>query len=173
MKKLLIGISLIAACLVSVSAQKTVIEIIEPKKKKAFIEVKEGAKPDVYIDAKKYDSDILEILDIDKIESVSVLKGESAMAAYGVENVIVIITKDAVEEKSNSTIIIRGSDKLNNDLDEENPVIVVDGEVKDRDYLEKLSPNDIESVSVLKDEKSMKKYNTTNGVIIIKTKKQE
>ena len=173
MKKLLIGISILALGLANINAQETIVDIKDSKGKKAFIEVKDGAKPDVYIDGKKYDSDILEILDVDKIEAISVLKGKAAMEAYGVENVIEITSKGAVEEKDNTTISIRKSDKVKVDIDEGNPVIVVDGVVKDRDYLETISPDDIVSVSVLKDEKSMKKYNTTNGVILIRTNKQD
>ena len=72
------------------------------------------------------------------------------------------------------------ADEPTGNLDEKNgkmrtgnskdPIIIVDGKVSDKATLEKLSPDNIESVNVIKGQKAIDKYKALNGVIIIKTK---
>ena len=55
--------------------------------------------PDVYIDGKKYDHDIIDLLDNSKIQSIDVFKGEQATVIYNAPNgVIVIKTKNTSEQ---------------------------------------------------------------------------
>ena len=58
-----------------------------------------------------------------------------------------------------------------NEMDDEMPMVIIDSEKSDRQALNKLSPNDIESINVVKGEQAMKKYKAANGVIIVITKK--
>lgn len=135
---------------------------------KVKIDIKEDPKPDVYIDGKKYDRAIFDLLDQDKIESVSIVKGEKALKEYDAPNgVVLIVTKKAArmanpEEKKDEA----------KDGDKE-PMIIVDGKVASRKELSKISPNDIEAIEVLKGDKAMKQYNAPYGVVIVKTKNQK
>jgi hypothetical protein len=53
------------------------------------------------------------------------------------------------------------------------PLIVVDGKVRDSIYLKNLDPNNIASINVLKGDAAVKKYGgkAITGVILIRTKK--
>jgi TonB-dependent SusC/RagA subfamily outer membrane receptor len=57
---------------------------------------------------------------------------------------------------------------------EKKPLFVVDGKVVPNDYFTKLDPDNIESITVLKDKSAIKQYGDKgkNGVIIVKTKKK-
>lgn len=79
----------------------------------------------------------------------------------------VIATNRSGEPGSDwSNILIRGKGTLNNN----SPLIVIDG-VANRDGMERLNPNDIESVSVLKDASAaIYGAQAANGVILITTK---
>ncbi|WP_040288128.1 TonB-dependent receptor plug domain-containing protein [Bizionia argentinensis] len=55
----------------------------------------------------------------------------------------------------------------------ENPLIIIDGKVATKNAMDKLNPNSINSVNILKDKTATIKYGNKgkNGVIIITTKK--
>lgn len=72
--------------------------------------------------------------------------------------------------KKKNKIIVKGKNKMNN------PLIVVDGAVKSLDYeLNEISPDTIESMSILKGEAATNKYGSKakNGVVLIITKKDK
>jgi len=71
---------------------------------------------------------------------------------------------------ANSTVILRGYGSINGKVE---PLFVIDGVPLDADNFRSLNPNDIESVSVLKDAGATSIYGNrgANGVIIVKTKK--
>lgn len=181
MKKHGIIICLIAITTISGMAQEVIKKSDKTKKgKSTFVEIKEDSKPLIIIDGKEYDTSILDIIDPDKIESVTVYKGESARELYDTTSVIIISTKTASKitidladesKEENSTIKIRNKVKVDISADENSPLIIIDGEIVSKEELDNISPDSIESIEVLKDEKSMKKYKTENGVILIKTKK--
>lgn len=186
MRKLFLTLGIVSLLTFSIQAQEKTNEVVKTKESKsAFVEIKDGAKPDVYIDGKKYDSEILDLIDPDKIKSISVYKGESAMEKFQTENVIEIITKKnesrkkkADTKKDNMNITVK-SDRINiisygkaND-NEKHPVIIIDGKLKNKEEMKELSPDDIEQIEVLKDEKTLKKYNTKVGVILITTKNKK
>ncbi|MDO6439293.1 TonB-dependent receptor plug domain-containing protein [Cyclobacterium sp. 1_MG-2023] len=155
---LIIGIALVPFC--SIQAQESNEDI----KKKLEITIKNNDNPDVYIDGKKYDHAIVELLDTDKIATISVLKDEQALKRYNAPNgVILIETKSKKEDQ----VKIRFKDGNNN---ETQPLIIIDGIKAEKGDMEKLDPIDIASVEVLKGENAMKKYNAPNGVVIITTK---
>lgn len=70
---------------------------------------------------------------------------------------------------SNATINIRGVNSINGDTE---PMFIIDGAPVDADNFRSLNPNEIASVSVLKDAGATAIYGNRggNGVIIIKTK---
>lgn len=130
------------------------------------VELKDAPEPDIYIDGKKYDQAIFDLLDQSKIESVNVIKGEQAITEYNAPNgVIIIKTKKAAQQ-----IIAIDENELKIADGEKDPIFIIDGKVSNKDRLSNLSPDDIESIEVLKGAKAIDQYNAPNGVIIVKTK---
>ncbi|HKK42242.1 MAG TPA: M56 family metallopeptidase [Bacteroidales bacterium] len=129
------------------------------------IQVSGKNKALIIIDGKKTDIDV-SLLDPQKIESVSVLKGEQAKDAYGREGrngVIFITTK-----KPTGTVSVF-PEKFPSGPDA--PLLVIDGKVSDKG-IDSLSPDDIFSLNVLKGKSAMDKYGDAgkNGVVEITTK---
>ena len=129
---------------------------------KLKLELKSDEKPDVYIDGKKYDYSIFDLLDQDKIATVNVLKGESAKKEFNTTNSVIVVT---TKKKMEDTLSAK-SDEGNNGLE---PLVMIDFEKADRKALEKLDPKDIEKIEVVKGERAIKEYNAPNGVIIVIT----
>jgi TonB-linked SusC/RagA family outer membrane protein len=71
---------------------------------------------------------------------------------------------------ANSTVILRGYGSVNGNVE---PLYVIDGVPLNSDNFRSINPNDIESVSVLKDAGATSIYGNrgANGVIIVKTKR--
>ena len=80
------------------------------------------------------------------------------------------ITTGTGQPGGNSTVIIRGVGTMNGKFE---PLYVIDGVPLNSDNFRSLNPDDIESVSVLKDAGATAIYGNrgSNGVIIVKTKK--
>lgn len=122
----------------------------------------------------------------ENIESISVLKGESATAVYGEKgkNGVILITMKKspsikfsakeIEYKNNEgVLLIKEPVKIN--IKSENgtqPLIVIDGVIAENQNVDKIDPEAIESISVLKNEESTKKYGDKgkNGVLEITLK---
>lgn len=187
MKRLGITICVMAFVITAGFAQEATVKAESKNKKgkseRIEIKIKEGeANPMIIIDNKEYDFEILDIIDKNKIESVTVLKGEDALKKYAAKNgVILIKTKQEVDKKNDiivksdkedETEAIRKRVKIEVPEGNEAPVIVINGEIMNRDALDNISPDDIESIKVLKNDEAKKKYKTDLGVIIIKTRKQ-
>lgn len=132
------------------------------KKEEIILKVKDGKHPDVYIDGKKYDSEILDLLDQSKIESMSVLKEEQAIKEYNAPNGVILITT----KKEASKTTLNGSATIA----EAKPLIIIDGVVKDQNSLDTISPDDIQAINVIKGEKAIEHYQAPQGVIVITTK---
>lgn len=134
-------------------------------------------------------------LDAEDIKSISVLKDSSAVATYGFaakNGVILVTTKSGIDKiisqkyQANeplhgdiSGISIRGKNKntatfsLGNSSDVKNkPLYIIDGKEMTEDEAKNISPDSIESISVLKDGSAVTLHGDKgkNGVIIIKTK---
>ncbi len=80
-----------------------------------------------------------------------------------------IVVRGTGEKNSNPSIIIRGTGEK-----KENPLIIIDGKRMPKDFnLDSLNPDEIDSMSVLKDTGAESLYGEDgkNGVIIITTKK--
>ena len=180
MKKLLLTISIIGL-LFSVTQAQENEKSTDKTEKGVYLKLKKDAHPDIYIDGKKYDYEILDIIDQDKIESIEVVKKEPALKKYNAPNgVILITTKKKAETKLESpSVTIKDHGKRDstefrikgNKLDNTDPVVVIDGVKTDVVTLKTISPDDIKEMEVRKDEQSKKEYNTESGVIIITTKK--
>ena len=117
--------------------------------------------PLVFVDGVEFKKD-LNSIDPNEIESMNVLKGESAIEEYGEkgENGVILITL----KKDNSNI-------TSLDLSKQKVLMFVDDvEVENTDNI---NPNDIESVAVLKGETATKVYGEKgkDGVILITLKK--
>jgi len=112
-----------------------------------------GVQPLYILDGKEVSS--LDGISPESLESISVLKNESAVAVYG-------------EKGKNGVIIITSKKpaRLTND-----PLIILDGKETTK-KVDEIKPEDIQSVSVLKGESAMKKYGEKgkNGVIEITLK---
>ncbi len=130
------------------------------------VELKDAPKPDIYIDGVKYAYDIFDLLDQSKIESVQVVKDERALKDYdAAHGVILITTKKAA--KQTVTIDEQGVKIADGS---KNPVFILDGKIADRDKLAELSPDDIETIEVVKGQKAIDEYQALNGVVIVKTR---
>ncbi|WP_297089057.1 carboxypeptidase-like regulatory domain-containing protein [uncultured Draconibacterium sp.] len=108
-------------------------------------------------DGKKYDGEVSDI-DAESIESINILKGESAIEKYGPaakDGAIVIKSKNAAK--------IEGA-----------PLVYVDG-IKYEGEMDDIKPDDIESISVLKDATAVVRFGAEakDGVILITTKSAE
>lgn len=135
------------------------------KVEKLGVKIKTVAKPDVYVDGKKFDFD-LQLIDPEMIAAVDVIKDEKALKEYNAPNGVILITTKFNAEQSETKIKIRGNAS---NIEDDKPLIIVDGKVKEQAYLKEISPEDIESINVLKGKKA-EKYDSPNGVILITTK---
>ncbi len=109
-------------------------------------------------------------LDPGDIESMTVLKGAEATALYGTvggkNGVIQVRTKPGTQYKSSPNVSIREGKGMGN----KKPLFILDGEKYDGD-INNISPGDIFSISVLKDEVTKEIYGNeaNDGVVIIYT----
>ena len=165
MKNILFAILLLLACSTAIYAQET--DTKKDKKAELNVVINEGENPDLYIDGIKYDAAILELLDPDKIATINVTKGE------GKDKIIVISKKNGTTKFSTDQFegdvefkIKKGRGKKGGN----EPVIIIDGEVVKKGTLDKLDPNTIKTIDVMKGDEAVEKYNAPNGVIIVTTK---
>ena len=99
------------------------------------IKLKDGAKPDIYVDGKKFDFS-LDLIDTDMIASAFVIKGDRAIKEYNASNGVIVITTNKKYESDKAS----GKTSFNG----KTPIIVIDGKVSSKDILDKLSPDDID-----------------------------
>lgn len=166
MKKLVVASIIIFFSILSTQAQND--EKKKEVKEDLFIQLKEGAKPIIYVDGKIFDFP-MELIDQSKIASVFVVKGADAVTKYKApDGVILITTKELV-----STPISDLDLSYKRDIGPKNdPKIIVDGKVVDKATLDNLKSHLIEKMQVIKGDEALKNYNAPNGVIIITTKKR-
>lgn len=114
-------------------------------------------KPLFILDGKEIIKNELNNLDPNKIESINVIKDNSATTIYG--------------EKGKNGVIIITSKNNNNNLG--NPTYIVDGVYSDKGVVDKINASDIASVNVLKGNEAIKMYGEKgkNGVVTINTKR--
>ncbi|NCB26139.1 MAG: hypothetical protein EOM62_11805 [Bacteroidia bacterium] len=149
--------------------------------------------PLVFVDGQKATTEVYNDLQPDEIESISVLKDKQSIEMYGEEGrdgVIIIKTKKNGVDGDAPVVILtdtaRGDVKIMIDALNENPplrlrhssgnqpIIIVDGKKMTKDFkLTTIDSKEIESVTVLKDNKGVELYGEDGkeGVIIITKKK--
>ncbi|HPS95118.1 MAG TPA: TonB-dependent receptor plug domain-containing protein [Bacteroidales bacterium] len=131
----------------------------------------------VFVDGVEKDMDALKEINSKEISEVRVLKNEKAMKQYGEkakDGVIVVTTKviNTNGEKnvnSNANIVINMKEGMDKAL------YVVDGIKQKGGDLNKIDPNTIATVDVLKGEAATRLYgdDAKNGVVIISTKSSD
>ncbi|GMN10768.1 hypothetical protein MTsPCn9_30670 [Croceitalea sp. MTPC9] len=148
-------------------------------------------KPLIYIDGEKATKKQMADIKSNKIESVHVLKGTSAKEKYGAlgsdgvvevttknnKNIIVFENSNDENEENKNVFVIRADEAGDYDNDIKirskgpKPLYIVDG--KEVKKLKNTSPDEIESINVLKGKAARKKYGKKgkNGVVEIITKK--
>ncbi|MDX6747378.1 hypothetical protein SHK09_11290 [Polaribacter sp. PL03] len=161
MKKLLFTTIVLLFSISIIQAQKTDSKKKDKQiKEKLYVKLKDGAKPDVYVDGKRFDFPI-ELIDQSKIEAVFVVKGEQAKKEYNALNGVILIKTKKTKSLDNAVV-----------SNKKKPMIIINGVVSDKKTLDELKPNQIEKMEVLKGEQAIKKYNSPNGVIILTLKKK-
>ena len=166
MKKLLFAVLVMFLSVFTVQAQKE--EAKKETKDNIYVKIKDGTNPIIYVNGKVFDFP-MELIDQTKIASVMVVKKQEALKKYNApDGVILIQTKDFADYTFSDEKIRR---KLKVGAKNE-PIVIIDGKVADRKTLDKLSPNIIDKMEVIKGDKAIEKYDAPNGVIIITTKKQ-
>lgn len=149
-------------------ADSDVIEVSKKKDDKIYIKVKDGKKPTIFVDGKKFDFS-MDLIDQNKIATINILKGEEAKKKYNSPNGVVLITTKASKALDFSYVKIKENGDLGDD--KKSPMIIINGKVSDKKHLESLTPDKIEKVEIFKGEKAIKKYNAPNGAVVITTKK--
>ena len=118
------------------------------------------------VDGKETENTKLQEINPDEIASITVLKDEKALQAYGdkAKNGVILVSK---RKENNSSLKITGS-KIPQDL-----LLIVDGKEMENSELKQMNPDEIESITVLKDEKALQTYGAKakNGVVLV-TKKR-
>lgn len=150
-----------------------IINTIESKRKSAHLVQVKGVSnnknPLIILDGKSMEYEKFKKLDSNSFKSVSILKDASATDLYGkaAENgAIVITSKDEAKEMSNQF-------RLENISGKDAPLFIIDGKRTSTKAVNKLSSDDIESITVLKDKTALEKYGrkAKNGVVEIHLKK--
>jgi TonB-dependent SusC/RagA subfamily outer membrane receptor len=127
------------------------------------------SSPLVIVDGKKYKGDIKD-MNANDIESMAVLKDASSKKLYGEaakNGVILVITKQgkALALKRSQQTITAKADSAST-----KPLYIIDD--KPSTGMQNLDPNDIDSISVVKDASEEAQYTAAgkNGVVIVITK---
>ncbi|MCY1522166.1 TonB-linked outer membrane protein, SusC/RagA family [compost metagenome] len=108
------------------------------------------------------------------IEHITLLKGPSATHLYGQQaqhGAIVLELKKPESDIADTKIRIRGKNAVTG----LNPLVIVDGTVSESGGLDLINPNQIESITILKDAASIAQYGpeAQHGVILLTTKKTD
>ncbi len=153
-----------------------------------------GERPLFIIDGKEIDESCINKLDPKEIESLEVLKDKSSLKIYGTKGqngVILVTTKrnnlspdqlsvfapkskdESPEEiKESQDVNFKATTMLRSLSISKQPLIVIDGVASEKG-IEDVNPEDIESMSILKDASASNIYGEKgkHGVIVITTKK--
>lgn len=120
--------------------------------------------------------DELEKIDPDKIQSISVIKGDEAIEAYGELGKNGVIEVTTINHNDLSKVKLIGEASSTKNKKDTLPLLVLDGRKLNETSFETLDidPSDIESVTVYKREKAIEKYGKKwekRGVVEIITKR--
>jgi ribosomal protein S8 len=157
MKKLAFVLALVVLNSFSISAQ-------EQNNANLYVKVKDDKKPLIMVNGKKFDFP-MDLIDPSKIESVHILKGKEAEALYNTSNGVILVTTK-VDGKATYSKTTEKSKNL------KKPIIYIDGKLSSQAALDKLDPEKIKKMEVLKGAEAIKKHNSPGGVIIVNTKEK-
>ena len=137
-------------------------------------------EPLIFIDGKKISKAEMNDINPNTIKSINVWKDSMAVVKYGSEgkNGVILITMKSDGEKNTVEVRNNGNTKPSSSVAEaktnlQNAIIIIDGVYSSREVMGKISPSDIQSVSVLKEKNATDMYGDKgkDGVIVIATKK--
>jgi len=168
MKTWIFIICMLCTPIFTMAQQTTTTESKQKKANGLFVKVKDQAQPDVYIDGKKYDADIIDLLDPNKIKSINIVKDETAIEKYNAPNGVILI--ESKKTIANKPVV---ETKNQESWKKSQPKIIINDKPSTQERLEGLSPDSIVSIKVIKDAKGKEKYNAPNGVIMIITKEEK
>ena len=154
------------------------------------IELKDTENANVYVDGKKFDFSV-ELIDKEAIAFVTILKEPKTIKEYNLTHdtsydiskklVLIATIKNKASDFSEVGIIGYESNektskhviKIKGHVTKKDvkPLILIDGKKANKEELSLLEVHKIESVSILKGEKAIEKYNAPNGVVLVTTKK--
>lgn len=135
------------------------------------------ANPLVIVDGKKIPFEDIQKLLPDEIASIDVLKGNSAVDFYGEEgkNGVLLITMKKNESEDTTKVAVNKIVVHSQEpFDLNDPLYIIDGKKMGSDFkVNSIKPDQIQSISVLKDASAMRKYGEEgkNGVVIIELKR--
>ncbi len=147
----------------------------------AKLQIKDEVFPLILIDNKEATRQEMDALDAEIIKSITVLKNETSTKIYGTKgkNGVIIISLKKNNQKSEldttsvrkEKVVITTSKGLS--VDGKTPIFLVDGKEMDRQEFAAINPENIASISVLKDKSATEIYGDKgkNGVVIITLKK--
>ena len=131
-------------------------------------------QPLFIIDGKVSTQITMNNLNPNSIESISVLKDKTATSVYGTkgkDGVIIVSLKKAPVADSKKLIVSFVGNIDVKDL----PLIIINGKESTKAELERLDPESVESMEVIKDGTVIEKYGikAKNGVVIVKLKETD
>ena len=147
----------------------TIPEKRKVNKAKVIVPQDSASKPIIIVDDRRMEKDFdLNSISPNDIQSIDILKGASAVEAYGdvaVNGAIQVRTKDFSENKTFLRIRGVASDKQ--------PLFVFDGKPITETELKLMDQNDIENITVLKNTSIREMYGdqAKHGVVLITSKK--
>lgn len=152
-------------------------EPLDKAKKEEPLNVNDS-KALVIVDGNEIGKGELDQIKPDKVESVSVLKGETATKLYGDKgkNGVVLVTLKS-DKKNSETFKVQADSPLkfrSVDGSGKEPLYVKDWVITESKDIQNIPPDDIESINIWKGEEAIKKYGDKgkNGVIEITMKKK-
>ena len=136
-----------------------------------------GKQPLYLVNDKETSAADVKKIDANSIESINVLKDSAVVKKYGEkgkDGVVIIKLKSNSVQKASSTPVTIRLDGPHYDTTIK-PLYILDGKEMDNKDITKISPDQIESINVLKDEEAKKKYGEKgkHGVVLISLKKQD
>jgi Antirepressor regulating drug resistance, predicted signal transduction N-terminal membrane component len=136
------------------------------------------AEPLILIDGKKVTKAEMQQIDPETFSSVNIFKDSLAVSKFGDEgkNGVIVINSKSHKTNSQTTTDTEHAQTsvtvINNNPNNQDALIIIDGAYSGKDVMEKISPSEIASVSVLKGDNATALYGFRgkNGAIAITTK---
>ena len=128
----------------------------------------------VFVDGVEKDMDALKEINSKEISEVRVLKNEKAMKQYGekAKDGVIVVTTKVINTNGDKNVNSNANIVINMKEGMDKALYVVDGIKQKSGDLNKIDPNTIATVDVLKGEAAIRLYgdDAKNGVVIISTK---